>query len=73
MGPIGHTVVSSAAGGAVFLATGSPVAGAVTLGRALRFASSRRLIHQVNQPQIESAIQGDMVAADPELDRVRLS
>ena len=32
MGPMGHTVVSSAAGGAAFLATGSPVAGAVTLG-----------------------------------------
>jgi len=32
MGPIGHTVVSGAAGGAVFLATGSPMAGAVTLG-----------------------------------------
>ena len=32
MGPIGHMVVSGAAGGAVYLATGSPMAGAATLG-----------------------------------------
>jgi len=32
MRPIGHTVVSSASGGAVYLATDSPMAGAVSLG-----------------------------------------